>query len=54
MARAWRIEYEGTIYHVLSRGNQKQNIVISDDDRRLILANHKKRATQARLPKVKR
>lgn len=23
MARAWRIEYEGAIYHVLSRGNEQ-------------------------------
>ena len=26
MARAWRIGYEGVLYHVLSRGNEKQNI----------------------------
>ncbi len=38
MARAWRIEYEGALYHVFSRGNQKQNIVIDDDDRKLFLA----------------
>jgi len=38
MARAWRIEYEGALYHVLSRGNQKQDIVITDDDRKLFLA----------------
>jgi hypothetical protein len=37
MARAWRIEYEGALYHVLSRGNEKQNIVINDDDRMLFL-----------------
>ena len=37
MARAWRIEYEGALYHVLSRGNEKQNIVINDDDRKLFL-----------------
>jgi hypothetical protein len=35
MARAWRIEYEGALYHVLSRGNQRQNIVTNDDDRNL-------------------
>ena len=33
MARAWRIEYEGALYHVLSRGNQRQNIVADDDGR---------------------
>ena len=38
MARAWRIEYEGALYHVLSRGNERQDIVINDDDRRLFLA----------------
>jgi REP element-mobilizing transposase RayT len=37
MARAWRIEYEGALYHVLSRGNEKQNIVINDEDRKLFL-----------------
>jgi REP element-mobilizing transposase RayT len=38
MARAWRIEFEGALYHVLSRGNEKQNIVTNDDDRKLFLA----------------
>lgn len=38
MARAWRIEYEGALYHVLSRGNEKQDIVLNDDDRKLFLA----------------
>ena len=37
MARAWRIEYEGALYHVLSRGNEKQNIVTNDEDRKLFL-----------------
>jgi len=37
MARAWRIEYEGALYHVLSRGNQGQNIFVDDKDRRLFL-----------------
>ena len=37
MARAWRIEFEGALYHVLSRGNQRQAIFIEDDDRRLFL-----------------
>ena len=35
MARAWRIEYEGALYHVLSRGNERQHIVANDDDRNL-------------------
>jgi REP element-mobilizing transposase RayT len=38
MARAWRIEYEGALYHVLSRGNERQDIVITDGDRKLFLA----------------
>ena len=37
MARAWRIEYKGALYHVLSRGNAGQNIVKDDDDCHLFL-----------------
>jgi REP element-mobilizing transposase RayT len=37
MARAWRIEFEGSLYHVLSRGNEKRDIFFGDDDRRLFL-----------------
>ena len=37
MARAWRIEYEGALYHVLSRGNERQDIVVTDKDRNLFL-----------------
>jgi hypothetical protein len=37
MARAWRIEFEDALYHVLSRGNQRQAIFIDDDDRLLFL-----------------
>jgi REP element-mobilizing transposase RayT len=37
MARAWRIEYEGALYHVLSRGNEQRAIVIDDKDRELFL-----------------
>ena len=33
MARQWRIEYEGALYHVLSRGNERRNIFFDDDDR---------------------
>jgi REP element-mobilizing transposase RayT len=32
MARSWRIEYEGALYHVLSRGNQRQAIFLDDKD----------------------
>ncbi len=33
MARQWRIEYEGALYHVLSRGNEGRSIVTDDQDR---------------------
>jgi len=38
MARAWRIEYEGALYHVLSRGNERRDIVITDEDRKIFLS----------------
>lgn len=38
MGRAWRIEYEGALYHVLSRGNERREIFFGDDDRRLFMA----------------
>jgi len=37
MARAWRIEYEGALYHVLSRGNERRDIFLDDDDRTMFL-----------------
>ena len=33
MARPLRIEYEGAVYHVTSRGNARQGIFLDDDDR---------------------
>ena len=33
MSRAWRIEYEGALYHLLSRGNEGRDIFINDKDR---------------------
>ncbi len=38
MGRAWRIEYEGALYHVLSRGNERREIFYGDEDRRLFIA----------------
>jgi REP element-mobilizing transposase RayT len=38
MARQWRIEYPGALYHVLSRGNGGQDIFYSDNDRDLFLS----------------
>jgi putative transposase len=37
MTRAWRIEFEGALYHVLSRGNERRDIFFGDDDRRRFL-----------------
>jgi REP element-mobilizing transposase RayT len=37
MARQWRIEYPGALYHVMSRGNAGQDIFETDDDRWLFL-----------------
>jgi len=37
MARQWRIEYPGAFYHILSRGNERQEIFRSDDDREMFL-----------------
>ena len=33
MGRAWRIEYEGALYHILSRGNEQKEIFHDDQDR---------------------
>jgi hypothetical protein len=32
MARPWRIQYEGAIYHVMSRGVAQEKIFLIDDD----------------------
>lgn len=37
MARPWRIEFEGALYHILSRGNQRQDIFLNDSDHHLFL-----------------
>jgi REP element-mobilizing transposase RayT len=37
MPRAKRIHYEGAVYHVTSRGNERRKIVIDDSDRGLFL-----------------
>ncbi len=38
MARQWRIEYEGALYHVMSRGNEGRGITQDDEDRRQFLS----------------
>ena len=37
MARQWRIEFEGALYHILSRGNEQQDIFLEDEDRNCFL-----------------
>ncbi|MBW2488635.1 MAG: transposase, partial [Deltaproteobacteria bacterium] len=37
MTRAWRIEYEGALYHALSRGNERGPIVFDDQDRKMFV-----------------
>jgi REP element-mobilizing transposase RayT len=37
MARPLRLEYEGAVYHVTSRGNARQDIFLIDADRELFL-----------------
>lgn len=33
MARQLRIEYDGALYHVMSRGNEQREIILGDEDR---------------------
>jgi len=33
MARPWRIQYEDAVYHIASRGNNRQDIFLTDEDR---------------------
>jgi putative transposase len=37
MARKLRIQYEGAIYHVMSRGDRREYIFFDDHDRELFL-----------------
>jgi REP element-mobilizing transposase RayT len=37
MARSIRLEYAGAFYHVMARGNRKNEIFVDDDDRRFFL-----------------
>ena len=32
MGRAWRVEYEGALYHILSRGNELKDIFYDDQN----------------------
>jgi hypothetical protein len=40
MARPLRIEYEGALYHVLSRGDRREAIFFDEEDRREFLHLH--------------
>jgi len=33
MARPLRLEFEGAVYHITSRGNEKREIFLDDKDR---------------------
>jgi REP element-mobilizing transposase RayT len=35
MPRGLRIEYEGALYHVMNRGDRRENIFFGDEDRLL-------------------
>jgi putative transposase len=37
MARPLRLEYSGAIYHLTSRGNDRQKVFFTDADRELFL-----------------
>ena len=37
MGRQWRIEFEGALYHILSRGNECRDIFYNNEDRHLFL-----------------
>src|SRR6185437_12368516 len=47
MPRRLRIEYEDAIYHVMARGNARQDIVHDDDDRRRLLADLERAVTRS-------
>jgi REP element-mobilizing transposase RayT len=42
MARPLRIEYDGALYHVTSRGNARESIFAGDEDRKIFLDTLKK------------
>ena len=47
MVRPLRIEYDGALYHITSRGNAREDIFFDDEDRKLfldILASVKERS----------
>ncbi len=49
MARPLRIEYDGAVYHVTSRGNDRKAIYRDDEDREQFLAMLAKVKTNKRV-----
>lgn len=49
MPRQLRIEYEGAIYHVMSRGDRREDIVQGDADRELLDQNAGRSVREMRL-----
>ena len=47
MPRRLRIQYPGAIYHVMSRGNARQDIVEDDEDRARLLRDMERASTRA-------
>src|SRR5689334_7999776 len=47
MPRRLRLEFEGAIYHVMTRGNARQDIVLDDDDRARLLADLERSVTRS-------
>ncbi len=46
MARPIRVEYEGAVYHVVARGNERQRIFRSDKDRFMFLSTLQEMVSQ--------
>ena len=48
MGRAWRIEFEGAFFHVMSRGNEGNDIFVEDIDRNVFYKALKKSVDKIR------
>ena len=42
MARPLRLEFAGALYHITSRGNRREDIYLTDDDRKAYLSTLEK------------
>lgn len=45
MGRPLRIEYPGALYHITSRGNERKDIFLEDEDRYEFLSGKRKKGT---------